>query len=89
MTQLLENKQAIDDMSQQITENKKLLEKLLVDVAENKQEINILSAQLRENDKLAQKINKHVDFIENVYDNVKYPLNYVCDKINALNITSN
>jgi len=32
-----------------------------------------------------KKMSKHIDFIENVYDNVKYPLDYVCTKFNTFN----
>ena len=28
-----------------------------------------------------KKMGAHIDFIENVYDNVKHPLGYICNKI--------
>tara|TARA_B110000967_G_scaffold167228_1_gene175650 strand:- start:508 stop:777 length:270 start_codon:yes stop_codon:yes gene_type:complete len=31
-----------------------------------------------------KKMGSHIDFIENVYETVKQPLNYVCNKINIL-----
>ena len=31
-----------------------------------------------------QKMSKHIDLIENIYNNVKSPLGYLCDKINYL-----
>ena len=39
-----------------------------------------------ENDvgKSCKKMSGHIDFVENVYENVKYPLTYVCNKINRL-----
>ena len=29
------------------------------------------------------KMSEHIDFIDNVYDNVKNPLGYICNKING------
>ena len=34
-----------------------------------------------------KKMGEHIDFVENVYDNVKHPLGYICKKIKYL--TSN
>ena len=31
-----------------------------------------------------KKMGDHIDFIENVYENVKHPLGYLCKKINYL-----
>jgi uncharacterized protein YjcR len=31
-----------------------------------------------------KKMSKHIDFVENVYDNVKMPFYYVMDKVNNL-----
>lgn len=30
------------------------------------------------------KMSSHIDFINNVYENVKNPLNYICNKINNI-----
>ena len=35
-------------------------------------------------EKDCKKMNDHIDFIENVYDNVKMPFYYVMDKVNYL-----
>lgn len=32
-----------------------------------------------------KKMSEHIDFIENVYDNVKNPLGYICNKLNYFN----
>ena len=32
--------------------------------------------------KECNKMGEHIDFIENVYETVKYPLSYLCDKVN-------
>tara|TARA_B100000963_G_scaffold244141_1_gene213810 strand:+ start:187 stop:438 length:252 start_codon:yes stop_codon:yes gene_type:complete len=31
-----------------------------------------------------EKMGSHIDFVENVYDNVKNPLGFLCSKINVL-----
>ena len=31
-----------------------------------------------------KKMGTHIDFIENVYENVKHPLGYICNKFNYL-----
>ena len=32
-----------------------------------------------------KKMGEHIDFIEKIYEHVKYPLSYVCNKINNTN----
>ena len=32
--------------------------------------------------KECNKMGEHIDFIENVYETVKFPLSYICDKVN-------
>ena len=32
-----------------------------------------------------KKMSEHIDFIDNVYDNVKNPLGYICNKLNYFN----
>ncbi len=34
--------------------------------------------------KNCDKMGEHIDFVENIYDNVKNPLGYLCSKINYL-----
>ena len=31
-----------------------------------------------------KKMGSHIDFVESVYDNVKHPLSYICNKVNYL-----
>lgn len=35
-------------------------------------------------EKNCNKMGEHIEFIENVYSNVKRPLEYVCDKVNSM-----
>jgi hypothetical protein len=41
--------------------------------------IEILNKDLKKN---CKKMGEHIDFVENVYDNVKNPLGFLCNKIN-------
>ena len=43
--------------------------------------ISILNDDVKKN---TQKMGEHIDFIEKIYDNVKSPLGYLCNKINYL-----
>ena len=36
--------------------------------------------------KNCEKMETHIEFVENVYDNVKQPLQFICDKFNTLMI---
>jgi len=59
-----------------------------IDSIENKIDLilNIL-----ENDviKKCDKMSRHIDFIDTVYNNVKNPLGYICNKINYLRGNNN
>jgi len=41
--------------------------------------LEILNKDLKKN---CKKMGEHIDFVENVYDNVKNPLGFLCNKIN-------
>lgn len=43
--------------------------------------INTINKDVKEN---CEKMSSHIDFIENVYENVKAPMDYICDKFNNL-----
>ncbi len=43
--------------------------------------ISILNGDVKKN---TQKMGEHIDFIEKIYDNVKSPLGFLCNKINYL-----
>ena len=54
-----------------------------LDVLEDKVNriLNILEGELKEN---CAKMGSHIDFVETVYDNVKRPLGYICNKMKLL-----
>lgn len=39
--------------------------------------------------KNCEKMGEHINFVENVYETVKSPLNYICNKINSISAISN
>ena len=43
--------------------------------------LEILNTDLKQN---CEKMGDHIDFVEKVYDNVKNPLGFICNKINFL-----
>ena len=43
-----------------------------------------LSKKQKDIEKSAAKMNAHIDFVESVYDNMKYPINYICGTINSI-----
>lgn len=59
--------------------------------------IDKLSLELEEikqlvNDDLknqCEKMGEHIDFIEDVYDNVKHPLTFICNKIKSISGSNN
>jgi len=44
---------------------------------------------LEKNSKDCEKMSSHIDFIDNVYENVKAPMNYICYTMNSKFITNN
>ena len=47
------------------------------------QKIDMLLENMEISVKECNKMGEHIDFIENVYDTVKFPLSYICDKVNV------
>ena len=74
----------IDDIENKLNNIEIALEKINnnIELLHN----NINSKQNIDNEVLQEckKMGAHIDFIENVYDNVKNPLGYICKKIGYL-----
>ena len=65
------------------------ISQLLVKLNNNIESVNSKIDKLSENidDNLipeCKKMGSHIDFVENVYDTVKHPLGYFCNKIKTL-----
>ena len=43
---------------------------------------NILSYDIQEN---CSKMSEHIDFIDNIYENIKHPMHFIFNKVNYLN----
>jgi hypothetical protein len=64
-------------------------EKKIINIEDNLQRIEkkldlileILNKDLKKN---CEKMGEHIDFVEKVYDNVKNPLGFICNKVNFL-----
>ena len=62
-----------------------------LDILQKNQKINSDNINkilyILENDNVidnCKKMGEHIDFIENVYQNIKYPLSYICNKVNSI-----
>ena len=40
-----------------------------------------LDNTIKSNNKECEKMGNHIDFIENIYENVKHPLGYICNNV--------
>lgn len=61
----------IDKLNNKIDElNNKM--NLIISLLENDVSVN------------CKKMGNHINFVENVYDTVRYPLNFVCNKVNGI-----
>ena len=74
----------IDDRNINIIKKLEILEEKI-----NRIEVNIdliLSSLKNDISENCKKMNNHINFIENIYENVKYPLNYICKKVSHLSL---
>ena len=66
------------------------IEKRLTNLENEVKDINkkcdMILELLKDNSKDCKKMSSHIDFIDNVYENVKAPLNFVCNSINNNNL---
>ena len=68
------------------------LDKLKQDFKTMQEKIDLIDLKLTDTNqkidedllKECKKMGSHIDFVENVYDNVKHPLGYICKKIKYL-----
>jgi len=82
----------IDNLNKNVDTIKELLQSLTIMVGETNERVDLLDKKI---DKITTKLDgdiiseckkmgSHIDFVESVYDSVKKPLNYVCNKIDYL-----
>jgi hypothetical protein len=66
----------------------KRLQNLENDVKDINKKCDIILELLKDNSIDCKKMSSHIDFIDNVYENVRAPLNFVCNSINNNNLLS-
>jgi hypothetical protein len=57
-----------------------------IDLLENK--LDRILEILEKNTEDCKKMSSHIDFIETIYENVKNPLYYICDKVKVISGSS-
>lgn len=69
-----------------------IIDKRLTNLENEVKDINkkcdMILELLKDNSKDCKKMSSHIDFIDNVYENVKAPLNFVCNSFNQNNLLS-
>jgi len=66
-----ESKEKLDDLESKMNE----IDLKLVTILE------LLQTEIRPN---CKKMSSHIDFVDNVYENVKNPLGFICNKVGKL-----
>lgn len=73
-----------------IIDDKEILQELIKRTDEIDKKLNdIITILDRDVKKNTQKMADHIDFIEKIYDNVKSPLGFLCNKLNYLKRNDN
>ena len=75
MTELKEITEKVDQLAQEIDNLSVKLDKIMELLHVNHDECT--------------RMGNHINFIENIYDSVKSPLNFICDKINIYKENNN
>ncbi len=63
-------------------ENKDINLKIISILNDINKKLDRIEERLIQLEKTQNKMDTHIDFIEDIYDNIKHPLNYVTNKIN-------
>ena len=72
-------------MSTTLDEIKEMLIILNKNIEKNNDKLDIICKKLDgEIMEECKKMGSHIDFVEGIYDNIKNPLNYLCDTINSM-----
>lgn len=91
-TQLSGIKSLLAILNNNIEKTNDDLDKLKDDFKTMQEKIDLIDLKLTDTNqkidgdllKECKKMGSHIDFVENVYDNVKHPLGYICKKIKYL-----
>ena len=70
-----------DEFTKKINEKFDSIDQKLASIENNISKLLDMQKNVNKN---AEKMGEHIDFVENVYDNVKNPLGYICNKVSYL-----
>jgi hypothetical protein len=75
----------LDEIKEILLVMNKNIENLNENIEKMNEKIHVMSSKL-DGEVLdeCKKMGSHISFIEGVYDNMKHPLNYICDTINGM-----
>lgn len=84
----------MEDRFQKIENQLDAVKHLLIKLNKNIEKIDIKIDKLQETMEgelihECKKMGSHIDFVENVYENVKHPLGYICKKVGYITGNSN
>jgi hypothetical protein len=48
---------------------------------ENSQDLKEIKNEMKQINEKLEKMSQHIDFIQKVYSGMKYPIDYICNKI--------
>lgn len=64
--------------------DEKRLEKIENDLVEIKNILKVLTEEIKNTRKICSRMDGHIDFVENTYDGLKMPLEYVKNKVEGV-----
>ena len=88
------NDKKTEELETQINDNnnyqmlKKKIETLDLKLLNIELKLDLILHTLQKNTDDCHKMSEHIDFVETVYNNVKNPLGYICNKVNSF-VTGN
>tara|TARA_B100000963_G_C22553924_1_gene638145 strand:+ start:261 stop:521 length:261 start_codon:yes stop_codon:yes gene_type:complete len=76
----MDNENKIDQLEKKLNQIEEKIDQLIM---KNDQLYTIIVEDLKPN---CNKMSTHINFVEGIYDNVKNPLGFICNKINYLRV---
>lgn len=67
-----------------MTDIKNNIDELEKKITNLEKKIDLILEILQKNTDNCEKMGHHIDFVENVYENVKNPLGYICNKVSYI-----
>lgn len=70
-------------------ENSELLREIYQKLVSIETKLDILTERMTECEDSCKNMDNHINFVENVYDTVRHPLNYITKSFNSIYSSSN